>query len=892
MSQSNAYGSYPPPNYGSDDRVPGRRRQMVFGYLKAANELRHSYQNQWNQRNESDDDMPGSFPDVEIVRSGDEELVLFPSYARKHIKKKPSSKGAMPTGQPGAHEDIENPDAGDADYWKKEWEKYEDDNAVVDVDVRGWIYSPHRTPMSRRNRLVVAVARRLSGIPAPSSSPGVSRTSSQAPPLDRSPRSSSGTEEAAAAREAQKIVDRGEAEANTARRGGYSEESSHGRGRSNSADLQEAPGPGHLRHSLTDSDIGSGDDDPALNNALLKRRSWNVPANMTQEELSVANAHLMDRLKPFLTVALINTPITIFFFNDEKSQSRSVSTNDSGHFSIRASLDFVPNWIRVLASEKLSATEKVHITEMRGVSLISDIDDTIKHSAIASGAREIFRNTFIRDLKDLTIQGVKEWYCQMASLGVQLHYVSNSPWQLYPLIRSYFSLAGLPQGSFHLKQYTGMLQGIFEPAAERKKGSLDKILADFPERKFILVGDSGEADLEVYTDVVMENPGQILAVFIRDVTTPPKKKFFDQTPSNHSINSDLPSRNPSTASTASNETLKSQSDVPEELPSLPARPRQTSTQYEGPDLIDFSDEPAPLSKDEPASYHDDLNQLKEDEHAANRSVPPNRPAKPSALRSVSTGSQQPTNHDRIPSPRPSSPSKRQLPPKPQRPSASVPLTSNTTTPAPAPSQRAAFSSPRQNAAPPPPPSRKTTSTRSDPSHLPALNRTDTSSSLRSLETPAPEEGYAASAKRLAAGAYAALPNIRSNSPPRSGERPTQRRGLTAYPAAAARWATGASGGDPAAGGDGGAALGASMDKKEEMWRRRWQRAESEMRSRGVVLRTWRVGEDVSAEAVRIVEKALKEIETASSRRGGVSESGHYKLQEKERGRRTGEFGAG
>ena len=74
--------------------------------------------------------------------------------------------------------------------------------------------------------------------------------------------------------------------------------------------------------------------------------------------------------------------------------------------------------------------EDVLITEDKGVSMISDIDDTIKHSAIGSGAREIFKNTFIRELSDLTIKGVMEWYSKMAALGVQLHYVSNSPWQL------------------------------------------------------------------------------------------------------------------------------------------------------------------------------------------------------------------------------------------------------------------------------------------------------------------------------------------------------------------------------------------------------------------------------------------------------------------------------
>jgi hypothetical protein len=71
-------------------------------------------------------------------------------------------------------------------------------------------------------------------------------------------------------------------------------------------------------------------------------------------------------------------------------------------------------------SENLSATEAVHITEAKVISFINDIDNMIKHSAIASGAKEIFTNAFIRELQDLTIQGVKEWYTKLYSLGVKL----------------------------------------------------------------------------------------------------------------------------------------------------------------------------------------------------------------------------------------------------------------------------------------------------------------------------------------------------------------------------------------------------------------------------------------------------------------------------------------
>ncbi|PHH89195.1 hypothetical protein CDD83_6517 [Cordyceps sp. RAO-2017] len=496
---------------------------------QAVTEIRESYA-QTRARGLDDDPMglnssphiPDAFPDVVITSQGDEQMVLFPSYAKRHTRRAWSNASQTDLSQAPQASVVR-----DEEYWRQEWERHEDSKAIVDVDVRGWIYSPHIGPMTRRNRILIGLARQLSGISAPNrTDQGYGSAAAGATAEQQQQQSQHRMEDMRdrekIAREAALIERRGREEKRVAYGGGYSERqgpdtASFGLDAGTSS-YGQAP---YRRESLTPDPSRPASPMPAARQASSVNE-------LSEADLALANANLMARIAPFLTNPHVALPITIFFYDDTQSQSRTVLTNDAGHFVIRAQLEFVPTGVRVLANERLSATQDVTIIEPLGVSLISDVDDTVKHSNISAGAREIFRNTFVRELGDLTVDGVREWYNEMDDLGVSIHYCSNSPWQLFPVLASFFKLGGLPPGSLHLKQYSGMLQGIFEPVAERKKTTLNHLMRDFPERKFILVGDSGEADLEVYTELALANPGRILAVFIRDVTTPPERKeFFD-----------------------------------------------------------------------------------------------------------------------------------------------------------------------------------------------------------------------------------------------------------------------------------------------------------------------------------------------------------------------------
>ncbi|KAF2639254.1 hypothetical protein P280DRAFT_491132 [Massarina eburnea CBS 473.64] len=838
-------------------REPGARRKKLAGYLKAANELRQSYQQAyapgWSRSEASydyEDDTPGSFPDAAIVRSGDEEMVLFPSYARKHIKRKPEPEPGTMQAASGEGRNVRDSGGGDADFWKQQWDNYEDDNAVVDVDVRGWIYSPHRGQMSRKQRLFVGLARQLVGIQAPpagarpSSASGSTRSSREPSPGAQTRQSQ--RDEQAAAKEADQILRKGEREAEAAAKGAYSERPAAEDSDNRTEYRTENPGHPRVRELSKSPSATSLKSDDNIK-PLQKRSSWTQPADMDAAELAEANARLMARLRHFLAIPMANTPISVFFYNDQASKQRTIYTNPSGHFSISAALDFIPTHVRILASDRLSATEEVVVTDSNGISVISDIDDTIKHSAISSGAREIFRNAFIRDLGDLTIDGVREWYNKMAELGVKFHYVSNSPWQLYPVISKYFSLAGLPPGSFHLKQYSGMLQGIFEPVAERKKSTLDKIARDFPERRFILIGDSGEADLEVYTDFVLENPGRAVAVFIRDVTTTESSGFFDPSvgslPDRSSSSSQRGSGNSSNLQASSEEedpefkaaiaaslrhleeeeNKRSRSllpqldqDHPATRPGLPMRRPQTSA---GPepvgDLIDLSDEKSESATTiRPPSRPTSRPTIRREPSTQSTSSKPPTAPKPNLDQQTYAG----MARDSLTSVYNNLPS---LSSQPDQPTSSTPGLGDT-------SQQGAKKIPP----PPPPPRRGITSY---PGQAASYVGTKASNAWQYTTPPVPPQNT------------------------RPTQAPSQPYSTTSAPQGPQRTNTSSTLGTSGGWGNGGGGYGENgqMSKREMLWRQRWARAEQVLTDRGVMLRSWRVGSDAVAEADQLIKRCAE-----------------------------------
>ncbi len=190
----------------------------------------------------------------------------------------------------------------------------------------------------------------------------------------------------------------------------------------------------------------------------------------------------------------------------EVAERGFVSTDDGLALRIRAVIDTDHD------------ERDVPVLDDEGRSVISDIDDTVKITGVLN-REQMLLNTFVRPFKP--VLGLADRYRELASAGAEFHYVTSGPWQLLPFLEEFLEEHGFPLGSFHMRKLR--LKSLRSPidfitsSHDHKMTAISKLLGDFPSRRFTLVGDSGEADPEVYGNIARSFPDQVEQILIRRV---------------------------------------------------------------------------------------------------------------------------------------------------------------------------------------------------------------------------------------------------------------------------------------------------------------------------------------------------------------------------------------
>lgn len=216
-----------------------------------------------------------------------------------------------------------------------------------------------------------------------------------------------------------------------------------------------------------------------------------------------------------------------------KGKPYTARTDAEGFFKLEWA-DEVPadkGWLPVKIEAALagrviaSSVGRVYVPHPTQFVIVSDIDDTflISHSA---NLRKRLWVLFTQNARSRRpFEGVVRHYQLLAKSNTTpdapnpFFYVSSSEWNLYEYILEFTAANRIPQGVFLLSQLKRFSQLL--KTGQNNHGTkftrIVRVLHAFPNQRFVLLGDSSQQDPYIYESLVAHYPGQIHAVYIRDV---------------------------------------------------------------------------------------------------------------------------------------------------------------------------------------------------------------------------------------------------------------------------------------------------------------------------------------------------------------------------------------
>lgn len=218
----------------------------------------------------------------------------------------------------------------------------------------------------------------------------------------------------------------------------------------------------------------------------------------------------------------------------------AVTTDRDGYFhahiEITHSLPAEAIWhtakLQVISEDDAISTEaEIYIPPLNtDLIVISDIDDTVMYTGVANKLKMLYRLFMEKAHRRTAFPGVAALYRALYG-GAEgnrkrpMLYVSRGPWSIYEMLELFFNMHRIPAGPvLFLREWGLSLKRPWPRKAEDHKSDvIQNMLSLYSELPFILIGDNGQRDPEVYTEIVKAYPERVRAIYIRKIDDDPRR---------------------------------------------------------------------------------------------------------------------------------------------------------------------------------------------------------------------------------------------------------------------------------------------------------------------------------------------------------------------------------
>ncbi|HEY3437022.1 MAG TPA: phosphatase domain-containing protein [Actinotalea sp.] len=203
-------------------------------------------------------------------------------------------------------------------------------------------------------------------------------------------------------------------------------------------------------------------------------------------------------------------------------RTHRVTSDRGGYVDQVVEADLEPGWHDVtllLGGQRITAPVLVVAPETR-TALVSDIDDTVMITALPRPLLAAWNGLVLHESARRVVHGMAPLYqrWQAENPGAPTFYLSTGAWNIAPALRRFLGSHGFPAGPLLLTDWGPTNTGWFRSGRQHKLDSLRRLMSELPQIHWVLVGDDGQHDPQIYADIATEHPDRVSVIAIRQLT--------------------------------------------------------------------------------------------------------------------------------------------------------------------------------------------------------------------------------------------------------------------------------------------------------------------------------------------------------------------------------------
>lgn len=203
--------------------------------------------------------------------------------------------------------------------------------------------------------------------------------------------------------------------------------------------------------------------------------------------------------------------------------STRVRADRGGVVDTDIAVELTPGWhtavLQAVGTEPVEARVYV-VPPDTSFGIVCDIDDTVMVTALPRPLLALWNTFVLNERARMATPGMSVLLDRLATQhpNAPIIYLSTGPWNAAPTLARFLSRNMYPTGTLLLTDWGLTHDRWFRSGREHKHRNLERLVREFPDIKWLLIGDNGQHDEEIYGQFTRTHSGHVAAIAIRQLS--------------------------------------------------------------------------------------------------------------------------------------------------------------------------------------------------------------------------------------------------------------------------------------------------------------------------------------------------------------------------------------